>query len=130
MILLNLQTGELKFDDTILSPGYRFEDVKNLSKKYRNSVREIGNGYNWIYLLGVDGDYDLSVLFHKDVLISINIGLGASFQIPEFEITKRAKNLIKKLVKELGGEKEYDWGIVRYSEDHKGGYVSVLIKYN
>ncbi len=132
MINLDKNTGYLKIEAALsIKPGSYYSEVKNMIDENFKAIESRPNS-EWIsYQIPsiLNGQYALVMFFFKDVLSFLNISMGGKYNFPPFVITDEERFEIRRLLQQIGGEKKYSWGSIQYSEDYKGGSVSVLIKY-
>lgn len=123
MIKLNTKNGSL----TINAENINFKmQIFEFNKYIDNSLFLImkNNDYE-IYNMKLEKDnLGLNFQFFKNKLNTITIStlIGNPFEISKLMIDET-----KKILNELGGEKEYSWGKVEYFEDRKGGFVGINI---
>ncbi len=131
MILLDKSTGGINIDDIVFNANTTNLELNTFSNKYQISVQTTTTGTKFYTIPNFEnGDTSLQFLFYNDKLQRINIGAGINYIFPPFVITQDEKVLIKKKLNNMGGENIYPWGSIEFSEDIKGGSVSVIIKYN
>lgn len=131
MIKLDKGIGLLSIGSFKISPEISETELKNLTNQY-NIIWGIRYGeYLSCYVTNIDeNQFSLSILFYKEKLSTINIGLGKKFNFPAFVITEEERSILAKILKLIGGEKVYTWGLVEFCEDRKGGILSIVVKYN
>ena len=131
MINLHNKNGNLNIGDLCITPEMCLQDITELKRNY-DVVLAVENGDYISYRLPNFDEGKLSFIFYfyKEKISSLGIGLGSKYAFPPFEITEEERREIKKLLETIGGERNYSWGSVYYSEDSKGGSISVGIKYD
>lgn len=130
MIELNKLSGTLFIDNNAFGRATSSNELDMLREKYTIDVVTLKSGWKTYRIPFMDGgESAVSLHLHNDILNLITIGLGKNYNFPPFEITTEEKLLIKKRLEMLGGEADYKWGKIEYSEDYKGGSVSIVIRY-
>ena len=129
MIKLNQENGELTVDNYSFSSSTSYFELDELKKRLQIETRITNTGSRFYTLMNVNnGENKIMFMFYQKKLW-VNIFAGKNYNFSPFTITEKENNIIRKLLADLGGEKIYKWGSLEFSEDAKGGTVSVLIKY-
>jgi hypothetical protein len=127
---LNKLTGEIIINDFMISTDTTSLELNILNSKYEIKLRTTSTGSEFYSIPNIeDGDTSIQFLFYNDKLQRVNIGAGENYKFPAFVITAEEKSVVKKKLESIGGEKNYSWGSIEFSEDVKAGFVSILIKY-
>ena len=130
MLALNKLNGELKFGDQIFNKDTGRSELESLTSRYNIKTYTTTTGSIFYGITDIDdGENALQFLFLDNKLQWINIYAGTNYSFQPFVITPEEINVIKKKLETLGGENLYSWGSVAYSEDRKGGIVSIIIRY-
>ncbi|OJX33881.1 MAG: hypothetical protein BGO86_03100 [Chryseobacterium sp. 36-9] len=130
MINLNVINGNLILENIELISGlkieelFKYEGLIEIQKSFENQPYE-----SFVIKSPNNEEYVMSLMFYKNSLKNVNISLGKKYAFPPFIITKEEKDIIKIILKKIGGEKNYSWGKVEFSEDIKGGVISIAIIY-
>lgn len=121
MMNLNKNNGSIEFENFIIKPTDKYQDLKkaflekNLELWFENN--------NWItYRLDVSMNFIIIIKLFNDNLRAIEI-------FPKIEIGNKNENGLKSILQNLGGENNYRWGNVELNKDKKAGYESVLINF-
>jgi hypothetical protein len=130
MISLDIQTGSLQLGELLIKRDLVLQKIEVLKQQYEIVDSVMNPPYKSYRLPNLDNGYAGAALyFYGDKLTNVDLALGSKFNFPSFEITTQEIKLVKKLLTELGGEKDYAWGKVEYSEDAKGGRVGLWLSY-
>ena len=130
MLVLNKLNGELKFGNHIFNKETSRSELESLTSRYNIKTYTTTTGSILYGITDIDdGENALQFLFFDNKLQWINIYAGTNYSFQPFVITPEEISVIKKMLETLGGENLYSWGSVAYSEDRKGGIVSIIIRY-
>lgn len=131
MIELNIKNGHLQIDNNSFEANTIIQDIETLNSKYTiDTYLKQGNSGFWQIADIDDGKFSLQFYFQKEKLNWIKINMGKYYNFPAFTITEKEREMIRELLHYLKGERKYPWGSVSFSEDNKGGSVSVIVTYN
>ena len=131
MIKLNITNGDVSNRKIKITSNLSLGEISSIGNIYeiRLSV-ENGDYISYVIPYFDDKEAALSLSFYKEKLTYLNISLGENYAFPAYEITEKKKATVRSRLASIGGENDYIWGSVSYSEDIKGGNVSIRIKYN
>lgn len=130
MICINKETGEIQIGKLVLNPQTEISIVQKWPTDIRIEKIATEPDISIFRLLNIEyGSISVLLLFNLNRLKRVHIGAGEKCGFRPFELSEEEKNYIKRLLERLGGEAIYNWGQIQYSEDLKGGSVSVLIEY-
>jgi hypothetical protein len=132
LIKLDYSNGSLNVGSLQIRPMIDPYGIQGLRGLYKVEQRVINDDYKTYYIVDLDnGEITLSIYFFKDKVTMISVSAGKNYPSPfPFEISNEDREVAKKILWHMGGERDYTWGKVEYSEDHKSGNVGVVVSYN
>jgi len=130
-MVLNTSTGELMvLEGDIFNFQTNETYLESIQNKYKIEIHTTNTGSKYFTIHDLDnGNINLVFLFYNNSLEWLSISLGRKYNFPLFIITEEEKIILRKLLESIGGENLYTWGSVKFNEDNKGGFVSIIIKF-
>ncbi len=139
--MIDAKSGNLEFgEEKIVTPSTDLCTIDLMNLGERQKLRGIGNGWNWYDVKNVQIEKDFfnfSFLFKHQTLTSLTL----VFQDKPFEFNsgweswslEAERNNQKRfeawLDKELGSERNFDWGTVSSNYNTKSGFSAISIEY-
>lgn len=139
--MINIQNGELKIANLIISPKINKDDFIDVVKKNKllKAERDMKNSYHWYYFntLQLAGlNMAASVCFYKSNLNIITFSNTDSSLGSSWEDWSKEKELERKnshnqwLQKVLGNPPyEYDWGSIKSDYDEKSAFSIIMVNF-
>ncbi|MCA5005242.1 hypothetical protein [Sphingobacterium bovistauri] len=137
--IINKINGDFQISETkTITRNSQFENfIDGITPK---QIHDIQNGYKWIYLHEIKEEqlvFNVSLCFYENKIQTILFNFyGIYEKKPSWENfsrekeQKRLKIYEKWLTKNIGEQREFDWGMVNAYYDYKNETVGMGLRYN
>lgn len=128
MMELDYRSGGILIDNMVFSSELTVSELFD-EGKYPIEVKPLIENCSYIIPNIKKGEYSIFLIFNQGLLKTMSISLGKKYNFTPYVVTKKEKKILKEKLIEIGGQDKYIWGDVEFSEDTKGGVVSIVINY-
>jgi len=139
--MIDKETGNIIFDkDLVINIKSDFDSVSKMGLGESQDVDDIGNGWIWLRIKNISNSgyfFNISFAFKKQILKELCIIVSdkkfdSDSNWTDWTEQKELDDLVfykDWLNKEVGKQREFDWGQIWADYDRKGGSSSIGLRY-
>lgn len=140
--MIDIKTGNITFDkDFVLNQNSDFDSVSKMDLGEIQEVDDLGNGWTWLRIKNISNSgyfLNMSFAFKNQILKELSFIVSdkryaSNSNWSDWSEQKELDDLEfynDWLNKEIGNQREFDWGNIWATYDRKGGSSSIGLRYN
>ena len=140
--MIDIKTGNITFDkDFVINQNSDFDSVSKMELGETQEIDDMGNGWIWLRIKNISNSgyfFNISFAFKNQILKELSFIVSEKkFDLnpnwtdwSEKDELKKLKKYKNWLNKEIGENREFDWGQIWSNYDPKGGFSSIGLRYN